>query len=630
LPAIRANQGDDAATAAQEQAVRMERYIVSATRIDKNPWRYASIPGFEILSRASEYDTNWWLDVHQRGLWIENEVMPKDWLPQAPVPYTVIIDDTNLVIVPAGQLHLPPIKLQPPADALTWGGVRGLEMWIDSFEAQDSDTFALNSNLHGVDTRTIMYGTISLERLLRCTPPLPRWLIIGLLGKDCGILREAFSPSGENYGENGSLGGDRVLGPGTLWVSLEKTARIVDRLHRVSNEGPLLSSPRMPPTRWDPELEKLIGFPPLNGLFTEAPPSRENLLLWESMAGLFVRWGLMGPGRKDPAMSRGFLELVRRARREPVTEKIFTDCFGFGYGEMRRRLETYLAEVLAKPTTVYVKFPRSFPEGKLKEATADQIGRILGDWLRMQGDSHRRTDPELSAKTLYAAGRMLERAYREDNGFPPDVEPFPGGERSANSSQDAAYGAAVAMKPFVVTATRIHDPRLLAVYGLYEHDIGDDGKAREFLDAAMKAGAARPKAYLVLAELRYGEAIAKPLGSEGKLSAPQAAAIIEPLQTALQNPPVLEVYKLFVETWAHCEAKPAGCDVDRIVEGVALFPRNTALAYRSAFVCAQGGYAVQAAELIGNGLIFTTDRRERKHFEHLRSALPAPTVSSTE
>src|SRR5271157_4395335 len=76
LPNIRADQGDDAAMAAQEQAIRMERYIVSATRIEKNPWRYASIPGFEILSRASEYDSNWWLDVHQRGLWIENEVMP--------------------------------------------------------------------------------------------------------------------------------------------------------------------------------------------------------------------------------------------------------------------------------------------------------------------------------------------------------------------------------------------------------------------------------------------------------------------------------------------------------------------------------------------------------------------------
>jgi hypothetical protein len=605
----------------------MERYIVSATRIEKNPWRYASVPGFEILSRVSEYDTNWWLDVHQRGLWIENEVMPKDWLPEAPVPYTVIIDDTNLATVSAGQLHLPPIKLQPPADTLTWGGVRGLEMWIDSFEAQDTDTFALNSNLHGVDTGAILYGTISLERLIRCTPPLPRWLIIGLLGKDCGILREAFSLSGENYAENGFLRGDRVLGPGTLWVSLEKTARIVDLLKRVCNEGPHLSSPRMPPTTWNSEPDRLIGFPPLKGLFAEAPLSGENLLLWESMAGLFVRWGLMGPGHEDPAMSRGFLELVRRARREPVSEKIFADCFGFGYGEMGRRLKIYLAEVLAKPTTVYVKFPRSFPEGKLKEATADQIGRILGDWLRMQGDSLRRSDPELSAKTLYAAGRMLERAYREDNGFPPDVEPFPGGERSPNSSQDAAYGAVVAMKPFVVTATRIHDPRLLAVYGLYEHDIGDDGKAREFLEAAMKAGAARPRAYLVLAELRYAEAIAKPLGSEGQLSAPQAASIIEPLQTASQNPPDLEVYRLIVETWTHCEAKPADRDIARIVEGVALFPRNTDLAYRSASVCARGGYPLQAAELIDKGLVFATEERAKERLERLRAALAAPAIS---
>jgi len=47
------------------------------------------------------------------------------------------------------------------------------------------------------------------------------------------------------------------------------------------------------------------------------------------------------------------------------------------------------------------------------------------------------------------------------------------------------------MKPFVVSASRLHDPELLAVYGLYEHDTGDDGKAREFLEAAAKAGAVR-------------------------------------------------------------------------------------------------------------------------------------------
>ena len=81
----------------------------------------------------------------------------------------------------------------------------------------------------------------------------------------------------------------------------------------------------------------------------------------------------MGPGHVDPAMSRAFLELVRRARREPVTEQVFTECFGFGYAAMEEKLGLFLKAVLAHPTSVDLDMPGSFPEPELKPATADQI-----------------------------------------------------------------------------------------------------------------------------------------------------------------------------------------------------------------------------------------------------------------
>ena len=629
-PAVGADPGGDVAAVEHERAVLMERYIVSATRIGKSPWQYASIPGFEVLSRAPEDVTNWWLGAHQSGLLIENAVLPVDWRPESPVPYTVIIDETDLETVPVGQVHRVPIKYEPPPDALTWGPDSHIEMWIDRFHARDADTFAMDSNLYGVDTNDAVFGTISLERLLRCKSPLPGWLIAGLLGRDCGIFRESFAPVEEKYYEIGHFGETRAIGPGTLWVSTEVTTRIVAQLEKDGWWAPSNFTPRhqlksRAPDQ-DPEyerkiLERMIGFPSLEGLFAEVPPSGDNRLLWESVAGLFVRWGLMGPGHEDPAMSHAFLELVQRARREPVTEQVFTGCFGFGFGEMRRKLENFLNEILAKPTSVYVAFPSSFPEVRMKEATADQIARILGDWLRMQGDSLHEIDPSMSAEFLGSAGRMLERAYREDNGLPSDVDPSPEGERSAGPSPGAAYGPAVAMKPFVVSATRIHDPGLQAVYGLYEHDVGDDRKAREFLEAAVKAGVARPRAYLVLAEIRYAEAAARPAGSGGRLSAPQAASVIELLQASPKNPPVLEACGLMAETWAHCEAKPAAGDVGRIVEGVALFPRSVGLAYHSAIACARGGYATQASGLIDEGLRFATEKRDRERFERLRSTL---------
>jgi len=245
----------------------------------------------------------------------------------------------------------------------------------------------------------------------------------------------------------------------------------------------------------------------------------------------------------------------------------------------------------------------------------------------MQGDSLRNKDPEMREKFLKAAGRMLLRAYRDDNGLPPDVDPSPQGGRTAQPSPKDASGSVVVMKPFVVTATHIHDPGLLSVYGLYEHDTGNDDKAREFLEAAVTAGVVRPKAHLVLAELRYVEAIGKPSGSEGKLSAQQAASILEPLQTALQYAPVSGVYHLIALTWAHCEAKPADRDVEKMVEGVALFPHNTRLVFLSALVCARSGYAAQAVVLIDKGLVFATSESDRDNFRRLRSTLVAPAVN---
>jgi hypothetical protein len=95
--AARADQvADDAAASARDEAIRMQSFIVSATQIERDPWYYASLPEFEVLSRATDRVTNWQSKALLRGFFFENQVLPKDWLPQSPVPYTVIIDDVDL------------------------------------------------------------------------------------------------------------------------------------------------------------------------------------------------------------------------------------------------------------------------------------------------------------------------------------------------------------------------------------------------------------------------------------------------------------------------------------------------------------------------------------------------------
>jgi hypothetical protein len=594
-------ESDAAAEAARERAYTMQRYVVSATRVDKNPWRYASVPGFEVITRASDEATTWWIDGLRRGRWIEDNLLPADWLPDSPVPCTVIIDDTNLDAVSGGLIHSQPIVFEPPADALTWGRLADrTNTWTDHFEAHDHDTYAIESNVYGVDTRTASC-ILGMERVLRCTPALPRWLVVGLMGQNCGVFRESFMPV--IYSSEGGVIRE-ASGPGTLWVSLDETRRILKQLRK--------------------EKKPKIAMPALGGLFAEAPPADADYALWESEAGLFTRWGLLGPGHDDPALSRAFLELVRRARREPVTERVFTECFGFGYAAMESRLGAFLRDVLAQPTSVDLDMPGRFREPDLNEATADQIGRILGDWLRMEGDSLRKQDPGTASEFLNAAGRMLERAYRNDNGLPPDVEPSHAGTQPAKPSSNAGYGSAVVMKPFVVTATHIHDPGLLAVYGLYESNVGDSGKAREFLEAAARDGVVRPMVYLVLAQLRYSEAMARPLGPGGRLSLQQATSITEPLRTALGYPVLPGIFGMIVDTWSRCEARPGRQEIDEIVDGVAQFPRNMPLAYRSALLCIQSGYAAEGARLIDRGLLFADREDSRKYFERLRSSLADP------
>jgi hypothetical protein len=607
VASARADQAAEAA-AAREKALTMERYIVSATRTDKSAWRYGSAPGFEVLSRAGDRETNEMLVSLEHGLWLQNDVLPKDWLPSNPIPYTVIIDNTDLSTVPIGQVHAAPILLQAPVDAAAWGRLSASALvWNDHFESHDGDTLAFNSNIFGVNMRDLSYGSVSLDRLGHSTPPLPIWVMAGLLGKDSGLFREGYLlVQSEGIFGHGWI--RQAKGPGTVWISLDETKRLVERIRADAEKN--TTTP--------------IEIMPLREFFNEAPIRNEDIPVWSSQAALLLRWGLMGPGSEDPVLSHAFLELVRRARSEPVTEKVFTDCFGFGYEAMGLKLQEFLRSVLLQPTSVDLDIPDRFPKLVLKTATSDQIGRIVGDWLRMLGDSVRAKDPDMCTEFLFSAGRMLGRAYRYDVGLQPEVDRSSGGEGGPSAAEAAAGGRAFAMKPFSLEADLIHDPRLLAVYGLYEHDAGDDMKAREFLEAAVAAGVVRPRAYIALAKLRYLDAVARPMGSDGKLNAVQAASILEPLRASPKFAPDLEVLELTVATWSRCDAMPSRKDIEDIAGGVALFPRETDLALSSALLCAQSGYPGQAATLIDEGLVFSAHEGKRRYFEQLRSTLDLP------
>ncbi|HZZ19610.1 MAG TPA: hypothetical protein VFE25_09580 [Opitutaceae bacterium] len=584
------------AKAQKENAYRMQRFIVSAARVDK-PWHYASMPGFEVLTRASKETTYAMLDSLQRGLWLQNDVMPKEWLPNPVVPYTVIIDDTDLTKVPLGQPHSNEIVLEAPADADSWGPLANKALiWSDQLPAHDADTLAFSTNVFGIEVENMTYGSVSMERLGRCAPPLPKWVIAGLIGQKSGVFREGFVP----YVSKGLFGPGwihKATGPGTIWVSMEETKRMAQ--------------------------QSTFTVPPLGELFSEAPPRADAIGPWESEAALLVRWALLGPGKDNVDQSNAFRELVRRARKEPITEKVFRECFGYGYDKMESDLALFLKTTIGKPMLVDLDMPSNFPKPVLYQATADQVGRILGDWLRMEGDSLKERDPDMSRESLYYAGRTVLRAYREDNGLIHHMDPAAPDQPSPTPAPAGSPTTALDL-----SAAKIHDPRLLTVLGLYARDVGSNKKAREFLAAGTEAKVVRPRAYFVLSELLLKRALAKPDGAEGRISAAQGQSALVPLRLALKSGATAEIYRLMVDIWANGDARPTEADAEELASGAELFPRDTELAYNTALICAKGGQAKVAARLIDKAVEFAVSQENRQHFEVLRATMDLPEDSA--
>ncbi len=160
-----------------------------------------------------------------------------------------------------------------------------------------------------MNTSGVTYDSINLDRLLHSTPPLPTWVVSGLLGRD-GIFRGGFvivvPPNEIEYNTfNGAVTQlaesrpriDEAAGPGLLWVSPAETEQLLQQLKR-DKSGP--DSPHA-----------------ANGIFSPRRRPRKRIAPFGSpKRGSSSRWGSMGPGHKDPASSQAFLAPVSAGASE--------------------------------------------------------------------------------------------------------------------------------------------------------------------------------------------------------------------------------------------------------------------------------------------------------------------------
>ena len=295
---------------------------------------------------------------------------------------------------------------------------------------------------------------------------------------------------------------------------------------------------------------------------------------WAKQCYAFVHWGLYGNAGKH---QRKFITFITRLAKEPLSEALFKECFKKSYRDMELEIRGYVDFTVHKIAGVEAAKGTKLPEPppfELREATQPEIGRLIGDTMRLAGHDD--------------AARLAL------------IAPYIRGER---------------------------DPQLLAALGLLEHKRGDDARAKKFLEAAASGRALRPRAYVELAQLRLADAVAQPAAG-GKLSAEQAASVLTPLFTARDQPPRLpELYETIAEVWDRCVVTPSGGNLAVLDEGVRTFPRNATLVYRTAALKVRAGFGAEAESLIMLGLRVAADGEMRQKFEKLKASLPPPAAA---
>ncbi|HUR58671.1 MAG TPA: hypothetical protein VM029_13245 [Opitutaceae bacterium] len=565
-----------AARAAEETPsgpiVELPKFVVTDSRELPKPemWRYATMPGFEILTNASDKATQRLIrdfDMFRQAL---GHVWP---LPQRSGPPTLLI-----LCGKGGKFDAFAPKEQQYETALASRFLKKSDRTAIVIDFQATTLNVLN--IDGADDAATGTdsGVISVEHdkqlyreyvhylLSRSEPRLPAWLEEGLSQI---IMRMKFDRRWIEFA--------RLEDPNTVSA---QAAFVAEINAAAAAEGDASLLPGAPAEDRDFNVSlRRRALVPLEKFFAvghESPEAMNPLgnNRWAKQAYAFVHMCLYGYNGK---YQKAFSTFIQRAAREPVTEPMFKECFNMTYSKMLLEIRSYCEFTVYEHKEYRAKQDVIIPPPPLalRDATQSEVGRIKGEALTMAGNN--------------AAARAEL------------IAPYIRGER---------------------------DPALLASLGLYERAAGEDERARKFLEAAVAGKAVRAEAYYELARYRFADAQAKPGGANGGFSAAQSSGIIELLLTARKQPPAPPaVYDLMAETWARSPTSPKRDDIIALIEGVRLYPGRLKLAYQVAALSADGGMPDVAHSLVDHGIKYAPDITSRARFEELKKKLPPAPVT---
>jgi hypothetical protein len=388
-----------------------------------------------------------------------------------------------------------------------------------------------------------------------------------LLDRRAPRLPEWFMVGLQNFFEGAVFADDTITFGPIAWGPDEE----VSRIRRDSDYAPVMLA-----------MEDVLvrPCPPLSGETLAAAK------VWRAHATLFVRWMLATDARRARLW-----KLLARIGEAPMTDDLCRETTGLSFGDTRERLGDYLREAMTKDKFVLrARSLEALPDVDIREASPGEIARVKGDWERLGANWVRARHPRFVDQYVRQARRTLTQAYDR-------------GER---------------------------DPRLLAVMGLFECEVGDEAAALPLLEAAAAARVVRPRVYFELARLRYAAARAQLPGERQLLNSVEVNTVLAPFKIgALQEPPLLESARLVAEAWSHSTA-PLGPEqlaaCDRFLK---FYPNDPGLIFNVTLIKALHGRPAEAAALAQRGLDASEHPEAKVQFAKLLSRLTASLPTET-
>jgi hypothetical protein len=564
---------------ANEPALELPKVTVTDHRPLPPPesWRYAQIPGIEILSGASDRETQKLL----RDFQLFKEAIVVVWpglKNRRPLPMTLILcgGGKNFVsFLPAdsdqSKLTTASVLLRDSEQAaivLNFGtktlslAPADADQGMSVGDAAGPVTGVTDGNSDvTIDYYRQLYREYVLYQLSFTQPRLPVWLEEGLAQLLMGMRVEP------KFIEFAKLEDPNLA---------SATAKAVDA-----------GDPDIPPTPGANVQEERDfnyalarkGLIPLADFFAvdrNSLTARNPLAgKWAKQAQALVHMWLYGEGRK---YNQGFGEFIVRASREPVNETMFKECFKMDYRQMLTALRVYISNTAYQYQQFNAGKGGGLPEPaplELRDATQAEVGRIKGEAEALAGHADAAHDELLGA---YIRGTI--------------------------------------------------DASLLASLGLNEKTRGETVRARKFLEAAAKQNVVRPRAYLELANLRFADTPRTFAGvPPALLNAEQTKYVLQPLLVARQqSPPLPEIYELMADVWLHSSVAPAKPDLAAINRGVLIFQRRPLLLLHAAELNGRYGDPAEARTMAEFGIKLSRTPEARRTFEEVLAALPTVPV----